>query len=112
VTPVPLHSVRRRERGYNQSELLAAHLALLLDAPLVAALVRPINTPPQAGLSRERRLSMRVGAFRPSADLSGLGPVLLVDDVVTTGATLAAAAEALSEAAASEVVCFAAAGTR
>jgi ComF family protein len=111
VTAVPLHPVRRRERGFNQSELIASRLAELLGSPAGETLTRISNTPPQALLGRRERLSFPSAAFRASRGASDLGRVLLVDDVATTGATLAAASLALSEAGAGEVVCFAVAGT-
>jgi ComF family protein len=104
VVPVPLHAQRRRERGYNQSQALAAPLARVLGlecAPEAALRVRP--TLPQVGLSRaERRLNVR-GAFAASGLVRGR-TVLLVDDVATTGSTLGAAAAACRDAGAACVV--------
>lgn len=111
VTPVPLHPVRLRERGFNQSELIASRLAALLGTPSRRTLTRIRSAPPQARLGRRQRLSLAPAAFRASRDAPGPGRVLLVDDVTTTGATLAAASSALSAAGAEEVVCFAVAGT-
>lgn len=111
VVPVPLHTIRFRDRGFNQSELLAVHLARALGAPVRRALVRTRHTPPQALLPRQERLAIAEGTFRPAERSGGLGRVLLVDDVATTGATLAAASLELLRAGAEEVVCFAVAGT-
>ena len=99
VVAVPLHPARRRRRGYNQAELLAAELrrALGLRAP-PGALVRLRDTRPQVGLDRLRRAANVAGAFRWTGEFGNGEPVLLVDDVVTTGATLEAAAAALAEA--------------
>jgi len=110
VTPVPLHPVRLRERGFNQSALLARELAGLVDAQARDTLRRVHHSPPQASLSRAERLVLPAAGFRAARKLSGLR-VLLVDDVVTTGATLAAASVALLEGGAAEVICFALAGT-
>ncbi len=111
VVPVPLHPVRFRQRGFNQSELLAVHLAASIGAPMRRALVRARHTPPQAGLARRQRLDIAPDTFRAQAGIAGSGRVLLVDDVVTTGATLAAASVELLRTGAAEVVCFALAGT-
>ena len=103
VTEVPLHPARRRERGYNQSALLAAALAKEAGIPhLPGALARVRATPAQARLGpAARRASVR-GAFalRHPEQVRGRR-VLLVDDVVTTGATLEAALAALEKAGAS-----------
>jgi ComF family protein len=94
VVPVPLHPVRLRERGFNQSALLARPVARALGVPLDPHwLARMRPTRDQAGLAREARSHNLRGAF------AARGPraqrVLLIDDVRTTGATLAEAAEAL-----------------
>jgi ComF family protein len=98
VVPLPLHPRRLRERGFNQSRLLARPVARALGVPLDSDLLRrPRDTRPQAGLEHACRLDNVRGAFavRPGAPPARL---LLIDDVRTTGATLAAAAEALLEA--------------
>lgn len=105
LVPVPLHPRRRRERGFNQAELLAAELARCLDLELAcAALVRRADTPTQTGLSAARRRRNVAGAFavRRRTQIAGR-VVILVDDVVTTGATARACAQALREAGAQAV---------
>lgn len=103
LVPVPLHRTRERQRGYNQSRLLAAEMASRLGLPVVEGLVRLRNTPAQVGLSRAQRLVNVRGAFcAPGADLTSKR-VLLVDDVHTTGATLGACADALRRAGARSV---------
>jgi ComF family protein len=105
VVPVPLHPVRLAERGFNQAELLAAPCARAWARPLVTgALVRTRPTRPQTELDAAERGANVAGAFavrRPAA-LAGLR-VLLIDDVLTTGATARAAARALREAGAATV---------
>ena len=111
VVPVPLHAIRFRERGFNQSELLAVHLAGFIGVPARRALVRTRHTPPQAGLPRQQRLAIAQDTFRAVEGSAESGRVLLLDDVATTGATLTAASLELLRAGAEEVVCFAVAGT-
>ncbi len=97
IVPVPLSGMRRRMRGYNQAEVLAKALGRELRSPVRRdALIRRRNTPPQARSAdaKERRRNV-AGAFAArDAGLHGFR-VLLVDDVTTTGATMAACAEAL-----------------
>jgi len=106
VVPVPSHWLRRLWRGYNQSAAVARGLAQRLGLPYRPGWVRRIRfRRSQAGLSGpERRANVR-GAFRgrAGARLDGRS-VLLVDDVMTTGATSSEAARALKEAGASRVV--------
>jgi len=97
VCPVPLHPARLRERGFNQSLLLAAAISMNTRIPLVEGLTRTRYTPTQTTkASPEKRLKNVRGAFqiRPDAGIAGK-TVLLVDDVMTTGATLDQAAQAL-----------------
>lgn len=105
VIPVPLHPARLAERGYNQAALLGVEVAREIGAPFSArALVRVRPTPQQARLDREARLVNVAGAFhaRQPERLRGKR-ALLVDDVCTTGATIAACRAALLEAGAIEV---------
>lgn len=102
VLPMPLHRDRTRERGYNQAMLLARPLARTLGVPLREdALLRVRATLPQTRLDRQQRRENVAGAFAlaagVAASLAGKR-IALVDDVTTTGATLEAAAEALSAA--------------
>ncbi len=105
IVPVPLHSRRLRERGYNQSGLLARELGRLTGLPVMEdSLVRVRNTPAQvtSANSDERRTNVR-RAFSCS-DISLRGKqVLVVDDVCTTGATLDSCAVALNSAGAGSV---------
>ncbi len=105
VTPVPLHRTRLYERGYNQSAFLAEGLAEALGAPCRPHALRRLRaTRSQTRLSRRRRWENVSGAFavtEPEAVVEQR--VLLVDDVLTTGATATAAALALREAGAAAV---------
>jgi len=105
VVPVPLHRDRERERGYNQADLIAKPLAKRLKLPHKAILLmRTRPRPDKQVLSLEERWESVRGAFatRPGSQVDKRR-VLLVDDVVTTGATLDACARALREAGAKSV---------
>jgi ComF family protein len=111
LVPVPLHPRRWRERGFNQSELLANALGRRSGLSVAAsALVRRKDTAPQTGLTRAGRRSNVAGAFAVRRRGSVAGRVaVLVDDVVTTGATARACADALRAAGATDVRLFTAA---
>jgi predicted amidophosphoribosyltransferase len=107
VTWVPLARRRLAERGYDQARTLAVALGREAGLPTVALLRRTVATAPQARRSgAERRAALR-GAFRATGDAPAR--VMLVDDVLTTGATAAACAEALMTAGTREVWLWAAA---
>ena len=127
IVPMPLHWRRRWQRGFNQSELLANVIARKWNVPVVRAVRRVKATSPQAGLTNSKRRLNMSGAFstRPSL-LRGLfekrfsfakstslkgARVLLIDDVLTTGATAAACARALKRAGAKHVTLAAVART-
>lgn len=95
IMPIPLHPDREKKRGYNQSALLAKHVSGQLGYPYAPDLLKRIRfTPPQVGLNAAARLTNVQGAF--FADSKVLGKhILLIDDVCTTGATMAEAAQAL-----------------
>jgi ComF family protein len=106
VVPVPLHRQRERERGYNQAELIAKPVARKLGLPYrPVLLVRTKPRPNQHILSLDERWSSVRGAFatRQGSQVDNLR-VLLVDDVMTTGATLDACAKALRGAGAKSVI--------
>ncbi len=107
VVPVPLHPNRLRERGYNQSALLAQALAQRLSRRFDdASLVRPLDTEHQARLSGEARQNNLRNAFAVARPAWVRGrTVLLVDDVMTTGATLSQCAAPLMKAGAARVWC-------
>ncbi len=102
VVPVPLHPSRQRERGFNQAELLGRAVARELGVPCVNALNRTRATRQQARRSAAERDDLR-GAFAVRPGVLPAGPLLLLDDVLTTGHTLLACQEALHAAGAGEV---------
>lgn len=104
IIPVPLHTHRLKERGYNQSELLAAIVADETLIPMVTVAVeRTRLTRSQVGLSATERRRNLVDAFIAHPDLVTGKSILLIDDVYTTGATLGACAQALFDAGALSV---------
>jgi len=106
IVPAPLHRIRRRERGYDQAEALARAFATRTGGPLVRGLERVRSTRQQARLEAAARATNLAGAFRPAvagADALAGRHVALVDDVVTTGATVHAARDALVAAGAQSV---------
>jgi ComF family protein len=106
IVPVPVHEGRRRQRGYDQAALIATVTARELRLPVFEAVVRTHATEAQYRLDRRHRADNVRDAFAvtPGARRGVAGRwVVLVDDVVTTGATLCAAAEALLDASAAAV---------
>jgi ComF family protein len=106
VVPVPLHRQRERERGYNQAALIAKPLAKRLGLPYESVLLTRIRPRPDKHLlSYEERWESVRGAFatRPGSQVDNLR-VLLVDDVMTSGATLDSCAKTLREAGARSVI--------
>jgi ComF family protein len=106
--PVPLHPKRLRERGFNQSLLLARHVATGLDTELDFLSLRRVKyTLPQTGLGKEERRKNVRSAFRLVNTKSVKGKlILLVDDVITTGNTLNECARVLKRSGASKVLCL------
>jgi ComF family protein len=99
AVPVPSTARRTIQRGYNPALELARHLGLPVRA---RSLVRKVERP-QVGLKRAERQANLVGAFAPGPDRAAGRSLLLIDDVVTTGATATAAVAALLEAGAQSV---------
>jgi ComF family protein len=104
IVPMPLHWRRRWQRGFNQSELLAQEIARRWNVPVRKLVRRARATPPQAGLTSAQRRKNVQGAFKAAGKtrLDGMR-ILLVDDVLTTGATAGACARVLKRAGAAHV---------
>lgn len=109
LVPVPLGPRRMRQRGFNQSLLIAVRLGGLWGRPVAEALERVREGPDQRGASASARVRQAAGAFAPRAGCPAPACAWLVDDVHTTGATLAACARALRRGGARTVgaACFA-----
>lgn len=105
LVPVPLHKKRELERGYNQAQLLAEGVGRAIGAPVVNLLKRVRETESQVKIgSRSERLGNLSGAFEVVGRIPVAGQIVLVDDIVTTGSTLLACAEALHAAGAENLV--------
>jgi ComF family protein len=107
LIPVPLSNKRHRERGYNQAQLLCDELSRITNIPNLPLLTRTRHTQAQSELNRDQRLENLHGAFVCSAnsgissgtdnksDISGYRHIAIVDDVITTGATINEACQAV-----------------
>lgn len=108
LVPIPLHKSRGRKRGYNQAQILAKGLGKRLNIKILDCLDRAKNTKTQVGLKKEEREENIKGAFRikPNFAKATRGKqVFLVDDVVTSGATLKEAAKVLKKSGVGKVYC-------
>ena len=103
IVPMPLHWRKRWQRGFNQSELLAREIGRRTHLPVRMALRRVHYTQAQAGLTNAKRRENVSGAFRARKSSLGGQRILLIDDVMTTGATAASSARALKRAGAKHV---------
>jgi ComF family protein len=104
IVPMPMHWRRRWERGFNQADLLAREAGRRTGVPVKSVVKRSKATPPQAGLTSAKRRANVSGAFEvPKPELVKGKRILLVDDVLTTGATAAACARSLKRAGAVSV---------
>lgn len=102
IVPVPLHPKRKQERGFNQSELISKWISKILKIPCENSfLKRTRNTPSQRALGKGERVKNVTGAFK-SRNAAGKN-ILLVDDVLTTGATMFECAKTLKKAGAKKV---------
>jgi len=107
--PVPLDRSRQIERGYNQAMLLAQEMRRRTGVPVKNVLVKARRTEPQTALSGEVRRKNLKGAFKVKGRIEGIKSVVLVDDVITTGATLSECARTLKQAGVEKVFALVAA---
>jgi ComF family protein len=107
LVPVPLHPARQRERGFNQAALLADAFARLTALPRADLLVRDRATVRQHGLDRASRVRNLAGAFQAVARAEMPRAVIVVDDILTTSATMESCAAVLRAAGAERVYGFA-----
>jgi ComF family protein len=111
IIPMPLHPLRLRERGFNQAVEIARTVSRQLHVPIsLDTCSRARNTPPQAGLSLADRTKNLKGAFSVDREVTGKH-IALLDDVMTTGASLNALASTLKKAGALRVECWVVART-
>lgn len=107
IMPIPLHSIRYIERGFNQAEIIASYLAMTIDKPMYNNYIkRSKNTKPQKDLSDKQRPLNMLKAFKVNQrhiDKIKDKKILLVDDIYTTGATMDGCAKVLLENGAREV---------
>lgn len=105
LVPVPLHTNRMQERGYNQSELMVRSLSCMSGMPWQRSLERVRDTPHQTGLGRAERLQNLHNAFACSRYALVKGKrIILIDDVFTTGTTLLSCAKVLHQCGAIEII--------
>lgn len=102
LVPIPLHSKRKRWRGFNQAELLANYFAKKFHQKASVSLSRIIDTKPQVGLKKDGRIKNIKGAFIVNGDVRGK-ELILVDDVFTSGATMMEACRVLKRVGAKSV---------
>jgi len=104
IIPVPLHKSRQKWRGYNQSELIAREISNYYGWPLSLDLKKIKKTKIQAELNEEARLNNQTGAFIWTGGNLAEHDVILVDDIITSGATISEAAKTLTQAGAKRVI--------
>lgn len=107
IIPVPLHPVKFRERGYNQSQELGKHLSNFLQVEFSNRVLKRIkNTQSQTRLNLAQRTDNVAGAFEVISEVSGLN-IILVDDVITTGSTVNECSKILKNKGAGKIAVFA-----
>ena len=105
IIPVPIHKKRYKERGYNQSELLAKEIAKILEIPMEKhVLIKALNNTPQSKLSKQERKNNAIGVYKTINNQKIINKkVILVDDIYTTGSTANECSKMLKQAGVSEI---------
>lgn len=107
VVPIPLSGKRRRQRGFNQAELVARKVAKRMNLPVYGRLlIRTRDTKAQKGLNDQERKNNLKRAFKTRKNKVQLNHILLIDDIYTTGSTMNEAAKELKRAGAEQVYCL------
>lgn len=107
ITGIPLNPIKEKERGYNQSALIAKELGEYLNIPVNNALIKRIkNTPSQTKLNRDQRIENVKNAFESNLNLIDK-KIILVDDIITTGSTINECAHVLKKQGAKKVIAVA-----
>lgn len=106
IVPIPLSNKRKLERGYNQSLLIAKELSKITGIPVNNNILKKKDIPPQIALSREDRFKNVKGAFYMEKK-NCFDKIILVDDIITTTATIREAAKALKKGGCNEIYVFA-----
>lgn len=106
LVPLPMHKAKRRQRGFDQAQILASSIGEVTGIKAISILERTQDTPPQSGLHPRQRIENVKGAFRIKPEFTGKiagQTIVLVDDIYTTGASLDECARVLKSGGASDV---------
>ncbi len=105
IVPIPMHSKKVRSRGFNPASMLARRVAAIVNIPMRTDLLRRvIHTQPQMSLHRRDRMENVRGVFALNGAIHGVNRILLMDDVLTTGATANECARVLKSSGVGEVI--------
>lgn len=107
VVPIPISKKRRRQRGFNQAEIIAQHFSTAFNYNLTTKLIKIKNTPAQFKLSAKKRLNNLNNVFSWQGENLTDKTIILIDDVITTGATMCEAGKTLRLAGAKKIIALA-----
>jgi len=103
LVPLPMHKKKRRERGFNQADILATELSLALNIPLAKIITRTLDTPPQSAMHPSLRAENVDGVFSLTQEIDPAKNYIIIDDIYTSGASLNECAKILKNAGAASV---------